>query len=180
MSVKAKPLGSAVSRRRWIFVLLVSLTTMLALGMITSAFLQNGLTPTELVLLVLYTLLILWISTSFWTATLGFWVLLLGGDRLSIGRLPADPQAQERAPGKTALVMPIYNEDPIRVTAGLRAIWQSLVETGQSDHFEMFILSDTRDPQGWMQEEANWYRMCVDFNAHGRIFYRNRERNRLW
>lgn len=177
MSVKAKSLGSTVSRRRWIFVLLVSLTTILALGMITSAFLQNGLTPTELVLLVLYTLLILWVSTSFWTATLGFWVLLFGGDRISIGRLPPDPETLDRAPGKTALVMPIYNEDPVRVTAGLRAIWQSLVETGKSEHFEMFILSDTRDPQGWMQEEANWYRMCVDFDAHGRIFYRNRERN---
>ena len=70
MSVKAKSLDSAVSRRRWIFVLLVSLTTILALGMITSAFLQNGLTPTELVLLVLYTLLILWVSTSFGTAPL--------------------------------------------------------------------------------------------------------------
>jgi len=25
-----------------------------------------------------------------------------------------------------------------------------------------------------MQEEVNWYRMCADFNAHGRIFYRDR------
>ena len=77
-----------ITARRILFLLLVVFTTFLALGMITSAFLQNGITPTELMLLILYTLLILWVSTSFWTATLGFWVLLRGGDRYSIGRMP--------------------------------------------------------------------------------------------
>lgn len=172
------PAGLIPGRRTFFFVLVI-LTTCLALAMITSAFLQNGITPTELLLLILYALLILWVSTSFWTATLGFWVLLRGGDRYSIGRMPptrSQAPASE-APPLTALVMPIYNEDPSRVTAGLRAIWQSLQETGRGDEFELLILSDTRDPDCWMQEEANWYRMCVDFAAHGRIFYRNREKN---
>ena len=166
-----------IMARRTLFFALVVLTTLLALGMITSAFLQNGLTPTELVLLLLYTLLILWVSTSFWTATLGFWVLLRGGDRRSIGRMPPTRTHPPVTPPRTALVMPIYNEDPSRVTAGLRAIWQSVQETGRVDEFELLILSDTRDPDCWMQEEANWYRMCVDFHAHGQIFYRNREKN---
>ena len=166
-----------ITARRILFILLVVLTTFLALAMITSAFLQNGITPTELMLLILYTLLILWVSTSFWTATLGFWVLLRGGDRYSIGRMPASRGKADAGPPRTALVMPIYNEDPTRVSAGLRAVWQSVQETGRGDEFELFILSDTRDPECWMQEEVNWYRMCADFNAHGRIFYRNRERN---
>jgi membrane glycosyltransferase len=166
-----------ISVRRTLFLILVGLTSFLALAMIASAFLQNGITPTEVLLLLLYTLLILWISTSFWTATLGFWVLLRGGDRYSIGRMPPASAATDSSPLRTALVMPIYNEDPTRVSAGLRAIWQSVQETGRGDDFELFILSDTRDPDCWMQEEVNWYRMCVDFNAHGRIFYRNREKN---
>lgn len=178
MSQPATALPSRViAVRRTLFLLLVVLTAFLALAMITSAFLQNGITPTELVLLILYTLLILWVSTSFWTATLGFWVLLRGGDGYSIGRMPPTRSAAAEAPARTALVMPIYNEDPSRVTAGLRAIWQSLQETGRGDEFELLILSDTRDPDCWMREETNWYRMCVDFDAHGRIFYRNREKN---
>lgn len=171
------PKGNPGHWRRGAFFCLVGVSTFMALAMITSAFLQNGLTPTELLLLILYALLILWISTSFWTATLGFWVLLWGGDQQSIGRIKPSTLPEDAPLGKAALVMPIYNEDPTRVSAGLRAIWQSLLETGRSDRFEMFILSDTRDPQGWMQEEANWYQMCHDFDAHGRIFYRNRERN---
>ncbi|WNV05643.1 glucans biosynthesis glucosyltransferase MdoH [Candidatus Methylospira mobilis] len=172
---------SAPSRlwRRTLFFSLVVLTTLLAMFMITSAFFQNGLTPQETVLLILYAMLILWVSTSFWTALIGFAVLLLGGDPGSIGRMPPRPAPEEgdKSPACTALVMPIYNEDPARVFSGLRAIYQSLLETGRADEFELFILSDTRDPDTWMQEESHWYRMCCDFAAHGRIFYRNREKN---
>jgi membrane glycosyltransferase len=166
-----------ITLRRTVFLVLVILTAFAALAMITSAFMQNGITPQEVVLLLLYTLLILWISTSFWTATLGFWCLLWGGDKRSISRLPARTGGEPEPAGRTALVMPIYNEDPARVFAGLRAIWQSLLETGRADGFELFILSDTRNPDLWMQEEVNWYRMCSDFDAHGKIFYRNREKN---
>ncbi|MVF24931.1 glucans biosynthesis glucosyltransferase MdoH [Methylocaldum sp. BRCS4] len=179
MSSNASALpGYVRTLRRTFFFTLVTLTAFAALAMITSAFLQNGITPQEIVLLILYTLLILWISTSFWTATLGFWCLLRGGDKRSISRLVPNPDmTSDQEPALTALVMPIYNEDPVRVFAGLRAIYQSLRETGRADEFELFILSDTRDPDTWMQEEVNWYRMCRDFNAHGKIFYRNREKN---
>ncbi|WP_434148814.1 glucans biosynthesis glucosyltransferase MdoH [Methylocaldum gracile subsp. desertum] len=179
MSSNASALpGYVRTLRRTFFFTLVTLTAFAALAMITSAFLQNGITPQEIVLLILYTLLILWISTSFWTATLGFWCLLRGGDKRSISRLVPNPDmTSDQEPALTALVMPIYNEDPVRVFAGLRAIYQSLRETGREDEFELFILSDTRDPDTWMQEEVNWYRMCRDFNAHGKIFYRNREKN---
>lgn len=164
--------------RRTVFLTLVTLTTFAAMFMITSAFQQNGLTPQELVLLLLYTLLILWISTSFWTATIGFLVLLFGGDSQSISRLPPLAALEpDTTPSRIAIVMPIYNEDPHRVFSGLAAIWQSLLETGRSEDFELFILSDTRDPETWMQEEANWYRLCEEFDGHGRIFYRNREKN---
>lgn len=167
-----------VTLRRTVFLILVVVTAFAALAMITSAFMQNGITPQEVVLLLFYTLLILWISTSFWTATLGFWCLLWGGDKRSISRVPPTADGKpDPAPRRTALVMPIYNEDPTRVFAGLRAIWQSLRETGRSDEFELFILSDTRDPDTWMREEVNWYAMCRDFDAHGKIFYRNREKN---
>ena len=164
--------------RRVVFFSLVVLTTVAALAMIASAFQQNGITPQELLLLFLYMLLILWVSTSFWQATIGFWLLLWGGDRQSISRLaPRAGNQTDQGPPKTALVMPIYHEDPERVFAGLRAIYQSLLDTGRADEFELFVLSDSRNPDVWLEEEVHWYRMCCDFNAHGKIFYRNREKN---
>lgn len=178
MTAFASAFRRIASIRRACFFMLVGLTTCTALFMLTSAFQQNGLMPLELGLLVLYALLMVWVSMSFWTATLGFLTLTFGGDAKSLAHRPSEPALeQDPSPQRTAVIMPIHNEDPQRVFAGLRAIWQSLEETGRVDLFELFILSDTRDPVLWMEEELRWYRLCEDFGAHGRIFYRNRESN---
>ena len=161
--------------RRPVYFTLVIVTTVFALALLTSAYQADGLTPMELLLLIFYTLLMLWISASFWTAVLGFWIQLWGGDRHTITAHPAAPP--QAPPPRTAIVMPIYNEDPRRVFAGLRAIYQSLLETGRAEGFDVFILSDTRDPDIWVEEEVLWYRLCQDMHAHGQIFYRNREQN---
>jgi membrane glycosyltransferase len=164
--------------RRVVYFSLVLLTTALAMGLLVSVFQKNGVTPLESALLILYGLLILWVSTSFWIAAIGFWIQLTGGDKLAISRQPARPGADaDGSPLRTVVVMPVYNEDPERVFAGLRSIWQSLQETGCGDAFDLFVLSDTRSPQCWVQEELNWYQLCEDLNAHGRIFYRNRVQN---
>lgn len=180
-SNQAKPVGPSRYRvllRRVVYFSLVLLTTAAAMALLVGVFQKHGVTPLEGVLLILYGLLILWVSTSFWIAALGFWVQLRGGDPLSITRQPPQPGADaDGSPLRTAVVMPVYNEDPERVFAGLRAIWQSLKETGRDEAFDLFVLSDTRDPQCWLQEELNWYQMCEDFDGHGRIFYRNRVHN---
>lgn len=165
------------SIRRAVFFVLVGLTACAALFMLTSAFQQNGLTRLELILLAVYGLLMGWVSLSFWTATLGWLTLSFGGDRKSLARSAHVALKADSSPMRTALVMPIYNEDPQRVFAGLKSIWQSLKETGKAEGFDLFILSDTRDPMLWTEEELRWYRMCEDFSAHGRIFYRNRSAN---
>lgn len=174
----AAPSRGRILLRRTVYFSLVLLTTAAAMVLLVGVFQKNGVTPLEFTLLILYGLLILWVSTSFWIAAVGFWVQLRGGDPLSITRQPPQTGADaDGSPLRTAVVMPVYNEDPERVSAGLRAIWQSLQETGQADAFDLFILSDTRDPQCWLQEELNWYQMCEELNGHGRIFYRNRVHN---
>jgi membrane glycosyltransferase len=165
--------------RRWLFLGLVVITTLIALGLLTSVFLTDGISPLELFLLILYAVLFAWICASFWTATIGFIICVLRRDSHAIATtLSKDrPQRMAGPMPRTAIVMPIYNEDPARVFAGLRAIYQNLSETGQSEQFDFFILSDTRDPDIWIEEEIRWYRMCLDFGAQGRLFYRNRTEN---
>jgi membrane glycosyltransferase len=164
--------------RRTIYLLLVAFTTLFAMNLLHAAYASDGLTPLEILLLLLYAILIMWIATSFWSATMGFWLLLTRYDYFARRRyriakdsdpLPAD--------ARTAILMPIYNEDPARVFAGIRAIWQALQETGQAAVFDCFVLSDTRDVDTWVQEECEWYRLCDELNVHGRIFYRNRKQN---
>ncbi len=126
-------------------------------------------------ILALFALLFCWVSMGFWTALMGFFQLLKGRDRYSIsasscGDEPISPQA------RTALVMPIANEHVPRVFAGLRATFESLKATGQLEHFDFFILSDSNDPDICVAEQQAWMELCREVEGFGHIFYRRRRR----
>ena len=163
--------------RRAVFFLLVLLTTLIAMGLMVSVFQTNGLSTMELILLLLYAILFSWICISFWTAFMGFFVILTGHDRWAISRHPGTSPDPTAPLPRTAILMPIYNEDSERVFAGLRAIHQSLADTGQLAGFDFFVLSDTRDPDVWVEEELRWQDMVRALDGKGRIFYRNRPEN---
>jgi membrane glycosyltransferase len=76
-----------------------------------------------------------------------------------------------------AVVMPVYNEDCTRFCARIEAIYASIEATGHLDSFDFFILSDTRDLDLWVLEEAAWTNLCRKLNALGRIYYRRRKTN---
>ncbi|NVZ11072.1 glucans biosynthesis glucosyltransferase MdoH [Allochromatium humboldtianum] len=163
---------------RPLYFTLVLLTTVFCLSLLSSAIQDGGLSTLELVLLILYTILMLWISASFWTAAIGFLVLAFqdrGGEGAESASEPT--ASAETGAFKTALVMPVYNEDPERVFAGLRAMFDSLVATGHSDGFEFFVLSDTREPDIWLQEEQHWRRWTEELGDRVPLFYRNRVEN---
>ncbi len=170
--------GLAHHFHRPLYFSLVILTTLGAMSLLSAAIQDDGTTPLELVLLILYAILILWISASFWTAVMGF-VRLMRRHRTETEIAPAAPATERESgePFKTALVMPVYNEDPERVFAGLRAIYRSLVETGCHKGFEIFVLSDTRDPDTWVSEEMHWRRWAEELGHPARLFYRNRVEN---
>ena len=65
--------GTRPVLRRALYFMLVGMTTLMAVGLLTSVFQKHGITPLELFLLVLYTLLIVWISAAFWTAGSRLW-----------------------------------------------------------------------------------------------------------
>ena len=114
---------------------------------------NKGGTLVEQLLCVLFGVLFAWISTGFWTALFGFFVLLF---RYSGYRIiaPHAPLAGLPEGVRTAVLVPVYNEDPRSVGAGIAAMWHSLSATGQEGRFDLFILSDTTDPDVWVHEEA--------------------------
>ena len=89
--------------RRAAFFALVTLTTLIALGLLVSVFHTDGLSPIELLLLLLYTILFSWICISFWTAFMGFFVILFGRDRWAISRQPAAPPDPATSSPRTAI-----------------------------------------------------------------------------
>jgi membrane glycosyltransferase len=118
----------------------------------------------------LFALLFAWLAAGFFTAVMGF-VVLWRGDRhalsaRALGHTPIDAKA------RTAIVMPICNEDVATVFAGLRASCESLAATGAGRLFDVFVLSDTSDPAIRAAELAAWAELREGLGEGARVYYR--------
>ena len=122
---------------------------------------KHGGTWAEQGLLLLFGVLFAWISAGFWTGLMGAWVLLRGRDPNAITNALHDGSAPEPIPpeARTAIVMPICNEHVPTVFAGLRATIESLLRAGATAHFDVFVLSDTNEPDTRAAEQAAWSRL---------------------
>ena len=134
----------------------------------------SGLTVLECLIMALYVALFAWIALAFTSALLGFGTMLARGG-LGLGIATSGPLPE--LAGRTALLMPTYNEQPGRVMAGLEAIHDSLAATGRRGRFDIFVLSDTTDSDIWVAEEAAFLALRARTGDAEHIFYRRRPQN---
>jgi len=153
---------------------LVISQTYLAANFMSAVLPYHGAHALEIALLVLFTILFAWVSVGFWTAIAGFLLLLLGRDAYAVSRSAATDATIDPAV-RVAIVMPIRNEDVVRVYAGLRATYESLARTGELGHFDFFVLSDSSEPDTRVAELAAWAGMCRAVEGFGRVYYRWRQ-----
>ena len=114
---------------------------------------------------------------------LGSFHAIFGAFDMLLGR-KRSVRISKLAEGKTgpllkrhAVVIPVYNEDSVRVCARIEAIYRSIEAAGNLESFDFFILSDTRDLDLWVMEETSWTNLCRRLDAFGRIYYRRRKTN---
>jgi len=165
----------AGSRRRLCLLVAVSVQTVIATYYMRSVLPYQGGQVLELAILALFALLFLWVSAGFWTAMMGFLQLLIGRDRFSISARSVEDGPID-ASARTAIVMPICNEDVNRVFAGLRATFESIARTDVADRFDVFILSDSYKADICVSEQRAWVDLCNAVGGWGKIFYRLRRR----
>ncbi|MDR2946014.1 MAG: glucans biosynthesis glucosyltransferase MdoH [Candidatus Adiutrix sp.] len=164
------------NRRRLALIVLVAVPSLLA-AQVMLALLpqQNGLILNGL-MTALFAVLFSWISVGFWSSLAGLLVMLRGYDRFAVtGGVPERPEMSGEF--RTALLFPVYNEDSRKVGEGIRTVLKSLREIGQDGHFDIFILSDSNQPDAWVAEEETWHDLCREENAFGQLFYRHRKFN---
>ena len=161
---------SDIAVRRWLFLFLVGLSTAGAVFKLYQVLRVDGIDALEFVFLILFAILFGWVAASFWLAVFGAFARLIGA-RL----LPLVESAQPSV-SRTAILMPIYNEDVDRVFSGVQAILDSLATAG-AQGFDFFILSDSTDPANWVAEEVAWQRLRLGLEPEARVFYRHRQRN---
>lgn len=174
-----QPWEQAARRRRAAFVLLTVLSTVLATSLFAdmqpdydSAWLQYGQ-------ITLFALLSAWVVTGFMTAMMGFYVTVRG-DRHALSAKNVQHHALD-ATTRTAIIMPICNEDVRTVFAGLRATCESVAATGHVKAFDVFVLSDTSNPATQRAERAAWEELRTQLAVHPdqpqiEVYYRLRKR----
>ncbi|MGI3131556.1 glucans biosynthesis glucosyltransferase MdoH [Halopseudomonas pachastrellae] len=168
---------SSARRRRVLLLTLVLGQTAAATWFLLSVLPYHGRTWVEVGIAALFALLFTWLSLGFWIGLIGFVLRRCGGDQRSLLRRQ-DPQTLAATPlARTAVVMPIYHEPVARSLLGLKAIYQSLQASGELQHFDFYILSDSRDADVWLQEQAAWQALRLELGAQARLFYRRRKLN---
>jgi membrane glycosyltransferase len=161
-----------LSRRRFLFFSTIFGLTSIATWFMADLLWRGGLTGIEIALLVLFVILFGHVAAGFCTAFVGFYVINRGGDSSRITNTidPREPVSL----ASTAIVMPVFNEDVSRVFEGLRVVYRSVQETRNLDDFDFFVLSDSNQPNQWIQEEVAWLELCKQVSGFGKIFYRKR------
>jgi membrane glycosyltransferase len=138
----------------------------------------GGFTVLDATTLLLFVLLFGWLAFAFVQAATGFCLMVTGGARILEAELALPDAAVQAAmqAGRTALLMPVYNEDVPAVFARLQAVDQSLADAGAKT-FDIFVLSDTRDEAVKARERDAFEALRLQISPGRGLFYRNRAEN---
>jgi membrane glycosyltransferase len=117
-------------------------------------------------MVVLFVITFGWISIAATAAVSG---VFFGGVRLR----SREGQGIEH---RTAIVMPVYNENPASSFAGLQAMAECLLQQGATG-FELFVLSDTNNPDIWVRETAALHSLREAVGDGMHVWYRRRSEN---
>mgnify|MGYP000748951144 CR=1 FL=1 len=161
------PLTTFLSR---LFVL-VSTVALSAFGIseMYSVLSTTTVTLLQWLFLSLFSVNFIWISFAFSQALLGFLLLLKP-------RLLRVPEAAE-APFRTAILVPIYKEEPARVAAAVKTMRQELLIKAPGK-YAFFILSDTNQAEAWLAEEKALMPLFDNDQHACPVFYRRRANNK--
>jgi membrane glycosyltransferase len=134
------------------------------------AVMDRSITSVQWAFLVLFSINFAWISFASSQALFGF-VVLMTRDLLGHRRI------HDRAPGiQTAVLVPVYNEDPVRVAAAIDVMAHGLAKEAPG-LFSFFILSDSNNASAWINEEGTFRELIAASNARCPVFYRHRRDN---
>lgn len=133
-----------------------------------------AVTPIQFVFLVLSTITFGWIAFGSLSAAMGFLPLFAGDQTDTLNVPPANGPLHSR----TALLFPVYQEEPHRIAGTIAAMAEELIHLGKAQQFEVFILSDTRGADEGDAEEACYRQLAKRLDGVISIYYRRRIENK--
>lgn len=119
--------------------------------------------------LLLFAVNFTWVAFAFAQALVGFLASL-------IPRLFPPAEFEGELPFRSAVLLPVYNEDPVPVAAAIRTMRQGLAAR-EPGKYAFFILSDTNQPGAWLREEAVFRQLVDGEKTACPVYYRHRATN---
>lgn len=170
--------SSGVGSRRIVFLALNLLTMMLLLSGMVWMLSHGGILAVEWIMLAAFTLTLPWLAIGFWNGVIGFILDLRHKARAAEVVTPALARVSGQDPitTRTAIVMPLRNENPREAIGRFQAVQRGLAHTPHAAQFDFHVLSDTSDPEIAAAEEARVAAWRAEATG-ARIFYRRRSDN---
>ncbi|NDV88276.1 glucans biosynthesis glucosyltransferase MdoH [Aurantimonas aggregata] len=129
----------------------------------------NGVTNLHFVQVGLLMLCCLWLAWGFNMALAG--ILVPQPPRLVVDA------TRWRSDSRTAILVPVYNEDARAVFARVAAMIEGLRRIGQLERFHVHVLSDSTRIECVDAEREGTRLLLAELGAAGRLYYRHREKN---
>jgi membrane glycosyltransferase len=159
--------------RRRLVVLLGSALLALGAGVVGHRVLGvGGLTALEALTLILTMALFGWIGFGAITAVAGFVLAWRDPPQITVTRSLA-----ATLKGRTAILMPVYNEDAGRVMSAVQAMAEDLRRLRAEALFDFHVLSDTREDAIARDEAAGFVQLRLRLGRDIGVYYRRRVQN---
>ncbi len=162
------------TRRRNCLITLIVLIAGPAVLVMADLHWRTGYDAWKVIHLLLFTVLFGLVALGAAQTLIGFFLRRRGGDACQITNSLTPKDGERVVTARTAIVMPVCNEEVGRVIEGLRVMYESVQRTRKLPACDFFLLSDSNDPNHWIAEEAGWLALTQSLGAQGRIFYRKR------
>lgn len=179
MSVLTTPTGiqsmDELGRRRLLVIALNVATWLLLMWGVATVLGAGGWSLLDYVLFIAFAFGSPWTVLGFWNSVIGFWLLHIAHDPMQqVAPFAAAGDQPTPIALRTAILMTLRNEDPVRAFLRLRTVKASVDATGEGAQFDYYILSDTNDEAVGLAEAAAAEAWAKEVGQPGRIFYRRR------
>ena len=161
---------SSQSWRRWLILGSALLLSIWGVNEMWGIFAISEMNFIEYIIVVLFGLTFSWITIAFCGSIAGFFLVL-------VQRHTSPSRLDTKLTGKTAVLMPTYNEEPERIFASIEVMALAVHETGEGDAFNWFVISDTTDPDIALKEEAGFHQLRKRIGTKINVYYRRRQKN---
>jgi membrane glycosyltransferase len=159
-----------IAFRRFLFAAVAVILALIAGGLFALIVTASGTSRLQVLQVSLLTICCLWLAWGFNTAVTG----ILSG----IGeRSRSVPIPSRLSPSRTAILVPVYNEDPKAVFGRIAAMMEGLRAIKRLDGFDFHVLSDSTKAEFVEAERRATFVLAAELEVAGHLYYRNRVKN---